>query len=337
LVLAALVPAAGMIAWLLADTARQARDEAHDTLHHLAAQTAGRVERYLQEVEPVLERLAQRPLVRALDPQRCDPILAEYVSLNPRLVSIGVRDREGRLLCSPTPHPPAPVGAPAPAWIPAAMAQSGFRASDAYFAAAVSRWVTVLSHPVQGVDGERAGVIGLPVDLEALGREAMPVRPPGVRIALLDRQGRLMAVSPPEPNAIGKPVALSTPATGSPRSESGARAAEDRATPMMTAWLTLPDLEWRIVVERAESEVFAAAREAAGECADRNAKRVGGFAVGEALYANERDGLALFVRQFAHRRPNIVSFELGVRVGLAAIADLLAGFGGREDFAAAGA
>jgi hypothetical protein len=93
------LPLLGVIGFLLYDGAR--RDVAHatDEARTVADETAARSERFLGDFRATLEAVAQRPLVRAMDPENCDPALPTLRELNPRAGNIIVVDREGWILC----------------------------------------------------------------------------------------------------------------------------------------------------------------------------------------------------------------------------------------------
>ena len=85
LVLAVILPVAAMFAWFRFDDARHAREDARREVSIVVASAARDLARFLGQTEATLARLAARPQVRALDPKRCDPIVAEFIKLNPRV------------------------------------------------------------------------------------------------------------------------------------------------------------------------------------------------------------------------------------------------------------
>ena len=83
LVLAIVLPFGAMLAWGLSQQADQAREAAYAKARVLAENTAHTLERLLDEDQALLARMAARPLVAALDPAQCDPLIKEYVALHP--------------------------------------------------------------------------------------------------------------------------------------------------------------------------------------------------------------------------------------------------------------
>ena len=83
LIAAVLVPMAAMFAWFRVDDAQRAREDARTQVTILSGNAAATLVQFLSATETALARLAARPQVRALDPKNCDPIVAEFVKLNP--------------------------------------------------------------------------------------------------------------------------------------------------------------------------------------------------------------------------------------------------------------
>lgn len=59
---------------------------------------------FVADTRAVLQTVASRPLVRAMDAARCDPGLSELLDLYPKATNIHVVDREGRILCGAIPR-----------------------------------------------------------------------------------------------------------------------------------------------------------------------------------------------------------------------------------------
>lgn len=97
LVLAILLPVAAILAWYLAIELRQARAAADAKVTILADNTAAELERLLQRAQALLSYLAERPLVKALDPGRCDPLIAESIQLDPEPEAFGLLGMQERV------------------------------------------------------------------------------------------------------------------------------------------------------------------------------------------------------------------------------------------------
>jgi hypothetical protein len=98
--LAAMVPAAGGFAWLIAHQREQAREAAYAQVRVVANSFASQINTVMSNSETLLERLAARPAVRALDPRRCEPLFDEHLLLRRESTVLGLRDKLGRLVCT---------------------------------------------------------------------------------------------------------------------------------------------------------------------------------------------------------------------------------------------
>src|SRR5215470_3020802 len=109
LALAAIVPVAAAVVYAIVDASRASLARSEEQVRNMAEITAAELTARLAENEQLLSRLAQRPLVKALDPKRCDPFLAEFAKVNSDYVNLALRDIQGNAVCSQLPIPPASV------------------------------------------------------------------------------------------------------------------------------------------------------------------------------------------------------------------------------------
>jgi len=154
LALAAITPVAGAVAYFVYDAARERRSQAEGEIRNLAEATAKDVAAALAESERLLSVLARRPLIRALDPGRCDPVVAEFAELHPVYSNIATRDRHGARVCSFLPRiAPASTAAKFP-WFQEGLRSRGFIAGDASYGEASGRWFSALTYPLLDDRGE---------------------------------------------------------------------------------------------------------------------------------------------------------------------------------------
>ena len=165
LVLATWLPAAALTGWLLYADARNAQEAALEKAGFLPTSARDDMQHYLQDTGALLERLARRPLIRALDPQRCDPLISEYVEMNPEFANLVVRDLAGKPVCSSLSNPIADVNRPEFPWFQQALSSTGLQASGAVFWPRTSRWVSVLTYTIRDDGGRTVGLLQLPIDL----------------------------------------------------------------------------------------------------------------------------------------------------------------------------
>ncbi len=248
-------------AWLLTQNLNRARDAVHAKVDLVAAGAAQDIEQYLRQTENVMRRLAERPLVRALDPARCDPLLADAVVLNHEFVAYGVRDLDARPVCSYHATPtPAALLRQFP-WYAQARQGSGFFASSAFQRPDSTRWVTVLVEPVRDAAGAPAGFLTLPIDLERLGERLLAVTPHDAVVTVLDRDGVVLMRSPAAPGFIGQragaPVTERRHGVESTLDHDGVR--------RVTARDAVDSTGWQVVAGLPEDEAFADYRAIAWE------------------------------------------------------------------------
>src|SRR5512139_1515936 len=125
------LPAASLFAWHALEKSHEAREEAYARVTLLAGNVANQLDLFLADQEALLARMAQRPLMRALDPKRCDPALLEFAALHPEFMSMGLRAPTGRLVCTTNPKPIRIEGSGQAPWFEEGLRTPGLAASDA--------------------------------------------------------------------------------------------------------------------------------------------------------------------------------------------------------------
>ena len=205
LVLAAIVPVAGAVIYAVVDASRTSLAQAEREIENLAATTAGEAAARLAENEQLLSRLARRPLVKAMNPRRCDPFVTEFARLHPDYVNLAVRDAGGNAICSLLPIPPASVVMQFP-WVQQVLRGGGLVAGDAVQDRVVGRWFFALLYPVRD---DRDGIIGflaMGIDLLGLQRRILPALPKDVVVSVIDQQGQFLMRSENPERWIGTAV-----------------------------------------------------------------------------------------------------------------------------------
>ncbi|MDP3614162.1 MAG: PAS domain S-box protein [Rubrivivax sp.] len=258
LVLAVLLPAAGVSAWLLDHQLGQARAAAEGRVKLLADETAAALQLTLRDQRSLMKRVAELPRVRALDPDNFDPGVAEYLRLHPEYNNLGVRDRDARLIFSGRPG-----GVTAQEefrefpWFKEGIASTRFLAGDAFLGRLSGRWVTVLTQPVVNDSGDVIGIVHMAQDLLALNERVLGSAPVNAVVAVVDRQGHYLLRSAEPQRWLGSP--------GPPdaqRAVQGAKqgflvAAGPDGVLRQYAFVTMPDTGWRVVAGVPLDEVLA--------------------------------------------------------------------------------
>lgn len=180
-------------------TFSQLADSRHEGAQRVALDVAryaaARVNTLLEETLDLATAIAARPQVQALDSERCDPVLADFLLLHPRLVNLSVLDREMRVICSARILPQdAPPSAPSMAFARALDGASSL--SEPVFDAQSDRWSIAAAVPVLDIEGRVAAVLAISIDLSVLPAFVFPpVAPPGAVVIITDERGTVVTHS----------------------------------------------------------------------------------------------------------------------------------------------
>jgi PAS domain S-box-containing protein len=257
LALAIMLPLAAILAWSLANELRQTRSAAEAKVAILADQATAELERLLHRSQVTLAHLAERPLVRAMNPARCDPMLDETTRLDPDLGSLWVRDLQGRVVCSSVPNPILQLDPREAPWFDDALRRGGFSASNAVIQQRTGRWVTVLTHPIRDDHGTVIGLLTHPIDLLSLGEQLLASTPKTAVVTVADRTRAILLRSAEPQTYVGtrpKP-GEADPARG--RREGLMSTPGRDGVQRLFAFRTLAGLDWRVSASLPEAEVFA--------------------------------------------------------------------------------
>lgn len=189
LVLAAIVPFLGLTAYNIYDRAQVDTARSTAAVSRIAESTANETGRVLAQAQALLSLLAERPQIRALDSNRCDPLLPEIFRSFPLMANIGTLDASGRVVCSAM-----PVGTEksvAPDYTLARTIQSRkFTVGNPTVGVVTKKWVVVLAMPIQDAGGEVRGIVAVVVDLLKFSR-AVSTRsvPSSALSAIVDANG----------------------------------------------------------------------------------------------------------------------------------------------------
>lgn len=194
LVVALVIPLAGLLGWGAWRDAQYAVEQARVIHRPIAILLAADVGRKVASARDTLARVAQRPLIQAADPQHCDPLLRELLSLSPGFANIVLTNTEGLTLCSALPTrlgPPVNVGKTP--WFRQVIETGQFQVGQAHTGPLSGKWVSVLSMPVRNGLGPMVAVAHLTLDLAVLDPGiADDNLPAGSRFGIFDAQGTLL-------------------------------------------------------------------------------------------------------------------------------------------------
>jgi len=261
LVLVVLLPATAVSAWFLSTQLEQARSAAEAEVKLLANSTAAALHLTLADQRAVMQRLAERPRVRALDADSFDPGVAEYLRVHPEYNNLGVRDRNARLVFSGRPGPANPPEEfrefP---WFKEGIASGRFAASDAFKGTLSGRWVTVLTQPIRDERGEVIGLMNLSQDLLTLNRRLLGSVPADAVVAVTDRLDRYLLRSAEPESWLGKPGPAKVLQDTRGQKEGFLAATGPDGVARLYAFVTQPDTGWRVIAGVPQDRALAGYR-----------------------------------------------------------------------------
>lgn len=141
--------------------AQRAREQGQQAASELAKDAAADAQAVLDEGRSILMRLAARPLVRALDHGRCDPLLLEFLGLQPHFTNAMTVAADGGVRCAAV-EPPAARSADGD--LNRVLASGDFVVGQAV-RGDEGRWTAPLAYPLRDEGGVLTGTVTLSLDL----------------------------------------------------------------------------------------------------------------------------------------------------------------------------
>lgn len=257
LVLAIFVPSAALLGWFLLAAVAEARNAAYAQVQVIADITSSNLGLVLADTESMLARLAVRPLVQAMDPQHCDPLIAQLVTLQPEYTELAIRDLAGNVICSHLPNSVRQYQPDQHPWFFEGVRSGGLFVTDALLGPVSRRWATAVMVPLQDAQGKRAGVVLTALDLARLNQRVLGALPKSDVVAVIDRQDKFLLRSIDPANWIGKAskAAINDAARG--KAEGNLTATGSDGVKRLFAFTTMPTTGWRIGAGVPEAEVLA--------------------------------------------------------------------------------
>ena len=262
LLVAVLIPVLGVMLYHLAHGRQAARAFAHERVRLLAHTAAGGLGNLLRDHEAVLKRIAQRPMVMALDEQACDPIIVEFVKLYPEFTNLVVQDLAGRNDCS---YLSQKITREQLSGIPGyhdAITRSMMTVGDAALGPLSGRWISVLFYPVRDSQGQTTGLISLPMDLVQLGERMLGSLPQGALVVVLDKSGKILLRSRNAHTWIGRPVPVEMTHLATSQTEGSALAISADGVQRLFAVAPVERAGWSVLAGVPVEDVFADANSA---------------------------------------------------------------------------
>src|SRR6185436_8376617 len=270
LVVIVALPLAGLIAYILYDAAR--RDEVHAAglALQMAVTTADRAANYVETVRRALETVAKRPLIQAMDPEHCDPQLAELREFYGKPANIVVINLDVRIVCGATPPPKGVVVHTADLQlIPMLLARPRFRLSRPIIGQITKRWTVAAVQPVFAAGGKLVGAVAMGIDLEHwVSFSAIPGEPKGTIHDVITADGMVIARSQEPELWIGRNAGDSEVHRRMQVAIQGwARARSSEGTNRLWGFTPVAGTEWYARSSVSANRVFGPVRERALETA----------------------------------------------------------------------
>ena len=209
LVLIAVFPAWGVIAYTASEQKRLAVDEIQRNVLQLTQFSAHEEEQALQGTRQILIGLAN--FVRTVDenPAECSKFCADLLRQFNRYANIGAVSSSGEVYCSAVALD-KPTSAAEQSWFRRAVESGDFAAGDYHIGRITGKPVLVLSYPYRVAGGEPAAAVFAALDLKWLNRyifEIVSQLPDGFTITQLDENAIVLARQPDAGQWLGRSMA----------------------------------------------------------------------------------------------------------------------------------
>jgi len=164
------------------------------TLARISAQDAASV---VDNGRRVLERLKERPLIRSLDPDRCDPIMRDLGQWYSQFANLSTIDRSGQVICNSSSAP----GQPLPnygrrEWFGKVFEGKSFLIGDPVVGGTTKLWVAPLVQPMFDENGTMTGVLSLTLNLAQFQPKIVHEEvPAGTEVSIINSSGTYIARS----------------------------------------------------------------------------------------------------------------------------------------------
>ncbi len=244
-----------------------------DTYHQYAASTAAayqqaatirsmsgrQIEQFLVDTRNSLQRMAQRPLVRALNPQTCDPGMAALNLFVPTFMNVVTIDTQERFVCSVLPITEgASQAANAGGVFDDPERAEDFIIGSVGVGVLSNRWGLMLWHIIRDSEGREIGAIGAGIDLlnfkPLVSKESIP---DGTVVGIMNGEGVIVARSEGAEQRVGQYISAVNSETII-REQVGAFLGRDAfGQDRLFSFSNIPNSEWYIFVSMDQSVIFA--------------------------------------------------------------------------------
>jgi PAS domain S-box-containing protein len=210
LVLIAVLPAVGLVAWSHLERRREAEAGLRASALHYAQDGVAEIRDVVEDARQTLRLLARFVGPRVLEGAECDRMAEALQATNPHFVEIAYADRSGNLVCSAGSRdgPRSLAGRPFFTRLATERRFTVGGYADGDFA---GEPVLPAAYPVRDDEDRMSGAIVVGIGLRWLGGELMRKLPGEAAFALAGRDGKVLLRSPgPESRSLSDPGVLET-------------------------------------------------------------------------------------------------------------------------------
>jgi signal transduction histidine kinase len=213
LVLVAVIPAWGVIAYTASEQRRTAVAGIQRNVLQLADFSAHQEEQALLGTRQILIALANFVRKADKDPAGCSAFCVDLLKQFRRYANLGAVKPDGDVFCSAVPLD-QPTNAADQPWFRRAAESGDFAVGDYHIGRITGKPVLVLAYPYRAGEGERAAVVFAALDLKWLNRYIFEIEsqlPDGFTITLIDENAVILARQPDAEQWLGRSM-LQNPA-----------------------------------------------------------------------------------------------------------------------------
>lgn len=205
LVIAALLPAVGLVLYTGLSHRADAERRATTDLERVATGVAARSHQIVGGAKQMLTTLAAVPDVREFRSTRCSVVLARLLTKGGAYANLGVAASNGNIECSALPFT-RPLSAADRSWFKEAKRTRAFAAGDYQIGRITKRATINFGYPLERA-GKIVGVVFAAVELTWLDRELAAAKLPGSSTLLVvDRNAIVLARRPDAKGWVGKQI-----------------------------------------------------------------------------------------------------------------------------------
>jgi signal transduction histidine kinase len=201
LVLATAVPMLVLLGWTFALESRAQSEAAGRLVRETSHTAASRALVFVESRVRLAASLSQRPLVRALDRGRCDPLLVDLPTIDDAVLEAVTRDDRGSPVCTAWQRP----AEPAP-WFAQLRAEGAAAVLPLERDTVLGMHSFSIAHPITAPDGDLQGAVELVIPGDALLPLINAPLPEGASIGLLDPANALASRFPLLPGSTGREI-----------------------------------------------------------------------------------------------------------------------------------